>query len=71
MKRSSVERMQMLQKLGLSKFAYNGSGPVDEEIEAAKKYGIEIAAFWYPERNLQIVESIKGTVFIRSFGWLV
>ena len=58
-KRSSVERMQMLQELGLSKFAYNGSGPVDEEIEAAKKYGIEIAAFWYPERNLQIVESIK------------
>jgi hypothetical protein len=58
-KRSSVERMQMLQELGLSKFAYNGSGPVDEEIEAAKKYGIEIAAFWYPERNLNIVESIK------------
>jgi hypothetical protein len=28
-----------------SKFAYNGDGAVDAEIEAAKKHGVEIAAF--------------------------
>jgi sugar phosphate isomerase/epimerase len=58
-KRGPEERMQMLRELGLSKFAYNGDGVVDAEIEAAKKHGIEIAAFWYPARNPQIVDAIK------------
>ena len=58
-KRGPEERMQMLQELGLSKFAYNGDGAVDAEIEAAKKHGVEIAAFWYPARNPQIVDAIK------------
>jgi len=58
-KRGPEERMQMLKELGLSKFAYNGDGAVDSEIEAAKKHGIEIAAFWYPVRNPQVVEAIK------------
>ena len=58
-KRGPEERMQMLQEHGLSKFAYNGSGAVDAEIEAAKKHGIEIAAWWYPARNTQIVDATK------------
>ena len=60
-KRGPEERMQMLKELGLSKFAYNGGSAVDFEIEAAtaKKHGIEIAAWWYPARNPQIVESTK------------
>ena len=51
--------MKMLKELGLSRFAYNGSGAVDAEIEAAKKHGIEIAAWWYPARDPKIVESTK------------
>ncbi len=51
--------MQMLKELGLSKFAYNGGSAVDAEIEAAKKHGIEIAAWWYPARDPKIVESTK------------
>ena len=58
-KRGPEERMQMLHELGLSKFAYNGDGAVDAEIEAAKKHGIEIAAFWYPARNPQVVDAIN------------
>ena len=60
-KRGPEERMQMLKELGLSKFAYNGGSAVDFEIEAAtaKKHGIEIAAWWCPARNPQIVESTK------------
>lgn len=58
-KRGPEERMQMLKELGLSKFAYNGGSVVDAEIEAAKKHGIEIAAWWYPARDPKIVESTK------------
>jgi type 1 glutamine amidotransferase len=58
-KRGPEERMEMLKELGLSKFAHNGGSAVDAEIEAAKKHGIEIAAWWYPARNPPIVESTK------------
>ena len=58
-KRGPEERMQMLKELGLSKFAYNGGSAVDAEIEAAKKHGIEIAAWWYPARDPKIVDSTK------------
>jgi hypothetical protein len=58
-KRGPEERMKMLRELGLSRLAYNGSGAVDAEIEAAKKHGIEIAAWWYPARNPQIVDATK------------
>ena len=54
-KRGPQERMQMLKEIGLCKFAYNGGSAVDAEIEAAKKHGIEIAAWWYPARDPKIV----------------
>ena len=58
-KRGPEERMQMLQELGLTKFAYNGGAAGDAEVEAAQRHGIEITAWWYPARNPQIVETIK------------
>ena len=58
-KRGPEERMQMLLELGLTKFVYNGGPEVDAEIEAAQKHGIEITAWWYPQRNAKIVDATK------------
>jgi hypothetical protein len=50
--RGPEERAQMLTKLGFTKFAYDWR-PVhvptfDEEIEALKRHGIDLLAWWFP-----------------------
>ena len=51
-KRGPEERAAMLQRLGFSKFAYDWRAEhiptFDAEIEALKKHGIELSAWWFP-----------------------
>jgi len=51
-KRDPEERAQMLEKLGITKFAYDWReehvASFDEEMNALKKHHIELQAFWMP-----------------------
>ena len=51
-KRGPEERAQMLDKLGITKFAYDWReehvSSFDEEMNALKKHHIELQAFWMP-----------------------
>lgn len=51
--RSPEDRAQMLEELGIKKFAYDYRAqhvPTwDAEIEALKKHGIELTAWWFPQ----------------------
>lgn len=51
-KRNSEERAEMLRRLDISRIAYDWRDEhiptFDEELEAYKKYGIELHAFWMP-----------------------
>lgn len=51
-KRNAAERAQMLQKMGIKKFAYDWRDEhvpfFDDEMKALKKYDIELEAFWMP-----------------------
>ena len=62
-KRGPEERAQMLQELGLTKLAYDWRAEhvptFDAEVEAMKKRGIEISAWWYPGRKPEILDTIK------------
>lgn len=53
----------MLQELGLSKLAYDlrteHVPTFDAEIEAMRRHGIEITAWWYPTRNPKILEAMR------------
>lgn len=50
--RGPQERAQMLQRLGFSRFAYDWRAEhiatFDAEVEALKKHGVELAAWWFP-----------------------
>ena len=51
-KRGPEERAAMLQKLGFSKFAYDYRAEhiptFDAEVEACRRHGIELSAWWFP-----------------------
>ena len=51
-KRGPEERAQMLKSLGLQKLAYDWRAEhiptFDAEVEASKRYGIELTAWWFP-----------------------
>jgi sugar phosphate isomerase/epimerase len=51
-KRNSEERAEMLNRLGISKLAYDYRAEhipsFDQEVEAMQKHGIEIVAWWFP-----------------------
>src|SRR5690349_19050457 len=51
-KRGPEERAQMLERLGIHKFAYDWRAEniptFEEEIDACRKHNIEIAAWWFP-----------------------
>jgi mono/diheme cytochrome c family protein/cytochrome c-type biogenesis protein CcmH/NrfF len=51
-KRGPEARAAMLQKLGFSRFAYDYRAEhiptFDQEIEALKKHGVELTAWWFP-----------------------
>jgi putative heme-binding domain-containing protein len=51
-KRGPEERAAMLQRLGFKRFAYDWRGEhiatFDAEMEALKKHGIKLEAFWFP-----------------------
>ena len=51
-KRGPEERAQMLEKLGFKNFAYDWRGKdipaFDAEVDACKKHGINLAAWWFP-----------------------
>ncbi len=51
-KRGPEERATMLQKLGFSKFAYDYRAEhiptFDAEVEACRRHGIELSAWWFP-----------------------
>ena len=63
-KRGPEERAQMLQELGVTKFAYDWRAEhvptFNAEIEAMQKHGIEITAWWYPSRKPEILDAIKS-----------
>lgn len=50
--RTPVERAEMLRRLGLSRYAYdyraNHIPTFDAEMEAIKRHGIELTAWWFP-----------------------
>lgn len=50
--RTPVERAEMLNRLGLSKYAYDYRAhhipTFDAEMEAIKRHGIELTAWWFP-----------------------
>src|SRR4051794_39780623 len=52
-KRGPAERAEMLERLGFSKFAYDYRAEhvptFDAEMEALKKRGIELTAWWFPQ----------------------
>ncbi|MBX3180019.1 MAG: PQQ-binding-like beta-propeller repeat protein [Candidatus Hydrogenedentes bacterium] len=51
-KRGPEERAEMMARLGIKRFAYDWRAEhiptFDEEMEALKRYGIELTAFWFP-----------------------
>src|SRR3954470_23784643 len=51
-KRTPAERVEMLQKLGFKKYAYDWRAEhlptFDEEVGLLKKAGIELTAVWFP-----------------------
>ena len=51
-KRGPEERAQMLKRIGLQRFAYDWRAEhiptFDAEIEACKRHGIELTAWWFP-----------------------
>ena len=51
-KRGPEERAEMLQKLGFGKFAYDYRAEhiptFDAEVEACRRHGIELSAWWFP-----------------------
>jgi hypothetical protein len=63
-KRGPEERAQMLQELGVTKFAYDWRAEhvptFNAEIDAMQKHGIEITAWWYPSRKPEILDAIKS-----------
>ena len=62
-KRGPEERAHMLKELGITKLAYDWRAEhiptFDAEIEAMKKQGIEITAWWYPGHNDAVLAAIK------------
>ncbi len=61
--RGPEERARMLKDLGLTKLAYDWRAKhiptFDAEVEAMKRHGIEITAWWYPGGMPQTLEVIK------------
>lgn len=66
-KRGPEERAQMLQQLGIKKFAYDWRAEhiptFDAEVAAMKRHGIELTAWWFPgglnAEALAILDCIK------------
>lgn len=78
--RGPVERAEMLQKLGISKLAYDWREKhipsFDEEIETLKKYNIDLQAFWLytgpnPEtdKNLHIILDLLKRHQVKTQIW--
>jgi len=66
-KRGPVERAEMLKRLGFKRFAYDWRAEhiptFDAEMDALKRHGIELEAFWFPaalnEDALAILDLLK------------
>lgn len=69
-KRGPEERAAMLEKLGFKRFVYDWRGKdiptFDEEIEAMKKHGIEVTAWWSPTSAKDKVLQTMLDVFKRQ-----
>lgn len=79
-KRNSVERAEMLQKLGITRFAYDWRkehvATFDEELETLKKYNIKLEAFWLPtgsdpanDKNVQEVFALLKRHQVKTQLW--
>lgn len=80
--RNSVERAEMLNHMGITKLAYDWRekhvATFDAEIEALKKHGIALQAFWYmsgpnPEqdKNLAIILNVLRRHGVKTQLWLM
>ena len=75
-KRGPEERAAMLKRLGFTKFAYDYRAEhiptFDAEMEALKKQGIELTAWWFPQtlnaEARQILDVLKRHNSRRSSG---
>jgi sugar phosphate isomerase/epimerase len=77
-KRGPEDRAAMLQKLGFSKFAYDYRAEhiptFDAEVEACKRHGIEISAWWFPttlNAEARLILAVLGRHKLRSQLWVM
>lgn len=80
--RNAEERAEMLDKLGITKLAYDWREKhipyFDDELKALKKHGIKLQAFWYmsgpnPQRdtNLKIILDVLKRNKVKTQIWLM
>lgn len=77
-KRGPEERAQMLQELGLKRMAYDWRAEqiptFEAEIDACRKYGIEITAWWFPttlEKDAQTILAVLKKKNLKTQLWVM
>jgi sugar phosphate isomerase/epimerase len=77
-KRGPEERAQMLQRLGLKRMAYDWRAEhiptFEAEIDACRKHGIEITAWWFPttlDKDAQTILNVLKKKNLKTQLWIM